>query len=650
MAAARDLLGPEGPLAGTLAGYERRGGQLDMAEAVERALEDDQILLCEAGTGTGKTFAYLVPALLSGRKVVVSTASRALQEQIHDKDLPAVRAVLGIEATACLVKGLSNYLCLRRFDELRRDTADASDPVRAALPLVEGWARGTSRGDVAELHDLAEGHPIWREVTSSSETRLGSRCHHHDDCHVTTMKRAAQAADLLVVNHHLLLADLALAGDHPGSVLPPYDALIIDEAHKLEDVATAFFGVRVSSRGVERLLEDVRRALATTGGSLIEQVQLAQKRATALFEAINLAASGSESSSGDRGAHPPDGFRGALEHAYHALDDALEPLEQEAREGDAAASAASAARRLGDLRARLARLADPQRQHVTRLDRNGRGGLEISSSPVDVGPMLRERLFGRGHAVVLTSASLTTGGSFDFLRSRLGLADVLDAPVEELVVEPDLDHQRQALLYTPTDLPEVDAPAFLPGAAERIAQLLALTPGGAFVLCTSNRAVTALADQLGSRVGDREIMVQGRAPKAALLARFREDGQALLLATMSFWEGVDVPGSALAMVVIDRLPFAVPSDPLVIARCRALQQAGQDPFASYSVPQAAITLKQGCGRLLRSRLDHGVLAILDRRICTRGYGRVLLDSLPAMSQTRDIEDVAMFWERRAEGW
>jgi ATP-dependent DNA helicase DinG len=645
MADARQVLGPEGPLAGSLGGYEQRRGQLDMAEAVEHALADDRILLCEAGTGTGKTFAYLVPALLSGRKVVVSTASRALQEQIHDKDLPAVRALLGVEAPSRLVKGLGNYLCLRRFDELRRSPSEASEAVREALPQLEAWALGSERGDVAELGELAEDHPIWREVTASSDTRLGSRCPHHVGCHVTRMKRDAQAAQLLVVNHHLLLADLVVAGDHPGSVLPPYDALIIDEAHKLEDVATAFFGARVSSRAVERLLGDVRRALAKAGVSTRAQVELAERRAGALFAAIQLAVAESES-----GSLPRGGFGGTLREAYQALDDALGPLELEAHDGETAPAAASAARRLADLRARLGSIAEPQRARVTRVERNGGSGLEVSSSPVDVGPTLRERLFGRGHAVVLTSASLTSGGRFDFLRSRLGLAEGLEAPVDELVVEPDLDHRRQALLYTPTDLPAVDAPAFVPRAAERIAELLALTPGGAFVLCTSNRALAALGAELGPLVGDRELMVQGRAPKAALLARFRDDGRAVLLATMSFWEGVDVPGSALAMVVIDRLPFAVPSDPLVVARCQALERAGRDPFASYSVPQAAITLKQGCGRLLRTRLDQGVLAVLDRRICTRSYGHVLLESLPDMSQTRDLGDVAQFWERRHDGW
>jgi ATP-dependent DNA helicase DinG len=642
-------------------GYELRQGQLDMAAAVERALDEDRIVLCEAGTGTGKTLAYLVPAILSGRRVVVSTGSKALQEQIALKDLPLIEQHLGLETNAMMVKGLSNYLCLRRFAELGDALTQAGprsggqrQELRRALPVVRDWAERTNVGDVSELAELSESHGIWREVTSSSETRIGQRCDHFEDCHVTRMKRAAEQAQLLVVNHHLFLADLAIKGDHPGGVLPSYDAVIVDEAHKLEDVATSFFGARVSSARVDRMLRDGERALRGAGvferdepARLIDRVRALTAE---LFAALNLLASGDA-----RTTLAADAWSGGVLAHYHALDDAVDALEQTARDHLTHEPTALASARFGRLRQQLATIVDGRDDHVTWLERSDHG-LSLSSSPVDVGPLLRQRLFDRGQAVVLTSASLTTGRGFDFLRSRLGLvADehgALDAPVDELAVPPAIDHRAQALLYTPTDLPEVSDDRYLDAAAQRAAQLVKMTPGGAFVLCTSLRSMRTLATQLRSSLG-RSLIVQGDAPKAALLDRFRDERDGLLVATMSFWEGVDVPGEALRMVIIDRLPFEVPTDPLVKARCRSIESTGRSPFSDYTVPRAAITLKQGFGRLLRRRSDHGVVAILDKRICTRSYGQVMRDSLPEVPSSRAIEDVERFFERRreeAEAW
>ncbi len=660
MVSARELLGPDGPLARRMAGYEHRDGQLDMADAVERALDEDRVVLCEAGTGTGKTLAYLVPALLSGRRVVVSTASKALQEQIIASDLPLIREHLELDVSAVLVKGLSNYLCRRRYNALRQSSELLASPLRQALPLVERWAAETSVGDIAEVDELAEAHPIWREITSSSDARIGQSCPHFDECHITRLKRAAEGAHVVVVNHHLFFADLAIKGDHRGGALPHYDAVILDEAHRLEDVAGQFFGARISSAGVGRVLRDLERSLRVSSNhdgpdppALINQ---ATQCCTKLFAALNLAVEqpppsqqASRQANEGRSPVPAELFVGPLLEAYHALDDALEAIEGQVSNLAEQAELPPmqlATRRIAGLRQDLAASVEPSAQSVVWLQRAGHG-LTLSASPVEVGPIIHAKLFAQGNATILTSASLSTSSGFAFIRSRLGLdpQQPLIAPVDELIVAAALDFQRQALLYTPTDLPDVTEQGFLEQAAERIVALKQLTPGGAFVLCTSTRVMHALGRQLTKRWTETTLL-QGEAPKAALLSRFKRLANAVLIATMSFWEGVDVPGDALRLVIIDRLPFAVPTDPIVSARCRALSEQGKSPFKDYSLPQAAITLKQGFGRLLRSRNDLGVVAVLDRRICTRSYGRNLVGSLPDVRQTRDIEDVASFWDQR----
>lgn len=642
---ARDHLGLKGPLPHLVDRYEEREGQLAMAEAVERALDEDRILLCEAATGTGKTLGYLVPALLSGRRVVVATASRALQDQIYFKDLPLAREVTGVGVSATLVKGLGNYLCRRRFELFRDGPTTAGQRGRDALPVVQTWVGETERGDVSELSSLPEQHPIWAAVTSSSETRLGSRCPHHERCFVTQLKRRAETSTLLVVNHHLLLADLAIRGEHPARVLPDYDAVIIDEAHKLEDVATDFFGLRVTSRHVERLLDEAER-VAPEDAPL---ATVARKEAEALFGALNLALGRD-----DRRPWPPDAWTASTQGRYFALDDALAALasrvssragsEEPSLSGALQLDAGVVSMRLSGVRQSLADLVEPDAHQVVYLAREAAGrGVALTSRPVHVGPLLGERLFDRGPATVLCSASLTAEGRFDFLRSRLGLDEPRELPVDELKVDSPFDHRHQALLYTPTDLPAVDDPDFVTAATERLTALVDLTPGGAFVLCTSNRSLKGFARALAGAGLDRPLLVQGQAPKATLLKTFREERDAVLVATMSFWEGVDVPGPALRLVVIDRIPFAVPTDPVVAARAAALQAAGRVPFKDDALPRAALVLKQGYGRLVRHRDDVGVVAIFDRRVATRNYGAVLIESLPPARQTRDLGDVEAFW-------
>ena len=659
------MLGPGSPLSENLPGYEDRPGQLAMAEAVEEALGQERPLFVEAGTGTGKTLAYLVPAILSGKKVVISTATRALEEQIFAKDLPIVRSILaplGVEFQAALMKGLSNYVCKRRLAELLgSDGASRVGSDRDLARLVD-WAKQTESGDRAELATLAEDAPAWRDVQSSSDTRIGAGCTYFDECFVTRMRREAEEATLVVVNHHLLLADLALrrgrGGDY-ASAIPPYDAVIFDEAHQIEDIATDFFGVRVSSSRVEALVRDARRALIAVklltvlgtgeGKSLLDGVTAGSARFfMALGSRSNHAAGEARRILSDRD------LAGDVGAAHAALDGALDGLWALALAHDRHEALSVIARRVkelrSDLRAVLSRsVASGDGElsaHVAWLDLRERS-VAIGASPVELGPTLREALFDRVPGVVCTSATLATGASdgvasFHFARARLG------APPEtrELIVPSPFDIPGRAALYLPRDLPEPADPAFEAAAVERIVELVGVTGGGAFVLCTSTRAMKGFHRALGHRLS-QPLFVQGEAPKHLLLSKFRASGHGVLVATMSFWEGVDVPGHALRLVILDKIPFAVPTEPVVAARCAQIEREGGNPFAEYSVPVAGITLKQGFGRLLRTKKDAGIVALLDRRAVTKGYGKRLLAGLPPATRMHSMDEVRAFWGRLA---
>ncbi|HEY3822754.1 MAG TPA: ATP-dependent DNA helicase [Polyangiaceae bacterium] len=650
MPSARDVLGPGSPLSRALPGWEHREGQLAMAEAVERALTDESHLFVEAGTGTGKTLAYLVPAVLSGRKVIVSTATKALQEQIFVKDLPLVAEALGaygVKVKAAMMKGLANYVCLRRFDEARASGTHVHDP---DFSRIVSWLEGTETGDRTELSDLPEDAGAWREVSSSSETRIGAGCEHFDRCFVTRMRREAEEAQIVVVNHHLFLADLALRSGPRGahaSVIPAYDAVVFDEAHQLEDVATDFFGVRVSSARIDSLLRDAERSLANAkalealkSGPVRGTLEQARDASRAFFASLALRGAAGES----RRVLADDDVTPEVRAAHAALDLRLEALEAVTKaRGEEALQLVG--RRAGDLRDSLKDILAGKRasddgelaDQVRWLDVRSRS-VSLGASPVDVGATLRTRLFDRVPSVVCTSATLATGGGFHFAKARLG------APPEtgELLVESPFDFASRAALYLPDDLPEPSDPAFDGMAADRIAELVRMTGGGAFVLCTSVRAMKSLHAHLRSRL-DLPLMVQGAAPKHLLLSRFRASGRSVLVATMSFWEGVDVPGWALRLVVLDKIPFAPPSDPVVAARCMRIDRDGGNGFTQYSVPSAAMTLKQGFGRLIRTQKDAGIVGILDRRIVRKGYGRALLASLPPAQRVRTLDELRRFW-------
>jgi ATP-dependent DNA helicase DinG len=597
-----------------------------MARAVQDVLEHDGTLLIEAGTGTGKTWAYLIPAALSGRRVVVSTGTRALQDQIMEKDLPALKTHLGIEIDAACVKGLSNYLCLRRFEELQR-SADASKPrFSRRLPTLRRWIAETESGDRADLDAIAEEDPVWARVVSGSDTRIGARCEHYDACFVTRVRRRAEGAQLIVVNHHLFFADLALRDTGFASVLPDYDAVIFDEAHQIEDTATLFFGSRFSTAMVEKLVRDAR--------PVIQGESDGTRHATRLLDAIlqqtsNFFAALPSNSNGGRASLQPEAIP---EAELFSLDNALAELSASCRNAKPLhESALQIARRTEQLRDALGSLEAPGQ--VSWSLGSGRSP-SVGSSPIDVGPLLRERLHERVPCTVFTSATLTTGGDFKFVKRRLGI----DSEVSEELVESPFRYEEQAALYAPTHLPDPRAADFADAAVDEILELIRMSKGGAFVLCTSLRMMRILSKRVGEEL-EHEWFVQGDAPKQTLLDRFRDKGDAVLFATASFWEGVDVPGEALRLVIIDKLPFEVPSDPVVAARCERLDEAGESSFMRYLVPAAALSLKQGFGRLIRTTRDRGVVAILDSRIRRKGYGKVFLRSLPPARVCDTLDEV-----------
>ncbi|HEY5960732.1 MAG TPA: ATP-dependent DNA helicase [Polyangiaceae bacterium] len=647
-----------------------------MARAVEKALADDDVLICEAGTGTGKTFAYLLPAIASGRKVIVSTATRALQEQIVRVDLPLIERILGQKTNVAVMKGLSNYVCRRRLAEQLSHQAGKKKDKRS-LSVVADWAQTTNSGDISELAELEEGDPVWGDVTASADTRRGSQCSFYERCFVTRMRRQAEEARLVIVNHHLFFADLAMRGPHPGRVIPDYEAVIFDEAHQLEDIATDFFGTKTSSAKTERLTADIEQSLsmlstydptlgADTVRNLVEQLRRVSK---GYFDSFTKIASRGEG----RREIDPDELKGEPYEAWLRLDSALEAMGalvatelgrmSQLRAGNANRELGSiqeglevATRRLDEQRSALAGIAEDKHQRVIWME-HGERNTSVTSAPVDLSNLLRTRIFDAVPCVVLTSATLTTSSSslvasnvpsFGYLRQRLGIVE-LDRPVVELNVLSTFDYETRALLYTPKDLPAPSQPDFISAASTRISELIALTRGGAFVLTTSLRSMQRFYEELKPRHPELVVMIQGEAPKSELLRRFRSQENAVLVATASFWEGVDVPGRALRLVVLEKIPFYVPTDPLVRARSVALEAEGKNPFMDYMVPAAAITLKQGFGRLIRNRLDAGIVALLDERIHRRGYGQRLLRSLPPARRTDSLDSVRRFWALIEQG-
>ena len=600
-----------------------------MGEAVERTLERGGLLLVEAGTGTGKTVAYLAPAARLRTRVVVSTGTKNLQEQIVQKDLPLLSRALGRRVSVAAMKGRANYLCKLRFESFSRQGTFMR---REEIPLfrdVSAWASATHTGDRAEIRELPDSVEFWRDISASGEQCLGQACARFDDCWVTQMRRRALEAEVVVVNHHLLCADLALDEEAQGRVVPEYDTLILDEAHMLEDAATQYFGVQVSTHRVEELAHDLERELSVARREAREaraEGAVLRERGERFFALVGREA-GKRLTRNWRTAAVGE-EAGALLLHLEGLATAVLALPERPE------TLTAIARRARDLTAELRFLiAAEDEGHVFFSERRGRG-VFLRASPIDVSTVLRERLFGRVRAAVLTSATLAVDGSFEYVQARLGLGEA-----ETLKLESPFDFANQAVLYVPRGMPEPNSSDFVERASLEIAGLLEISRGRAFVLFTSYANMHAVAERLAGDL-PYPLFVQGEAPKPALLDLFRATPGAVLLATASFWQGVDVVGEQLSCVIIDKLPFASPSDPIVAARIEHLTRQGSNAFAEYQVPEAVLTLKQGLGRLIRSTSDRGVLAVLDSRLVERSYGRRFLASLPPARLVHDLRSAS----------
>ncbi|MGZ6124514.1 MAG: ATP-dependent DNA helicase [Myxococcales bacterium] len=665
----RDVLGPGGALSRVLPAYEPRSPQLAMAARVEDALAHGRALIVEAGTGTGKTLAYLLPAARSGLKVVVSTATKTLQEQLAEKDVPLLRA-LGVDARVAFLKGRQNYLCLLRFDQFTRNPTFAVREEAAVFEGIAKWAETTQTGDRAELTDVPDNLASWRDLSASADQCLGAKCAQYDRCFVFRMRRQAADADVVVVNHHLFFADLALrsssAGDAGAAVLPRYDAVVFDEAHAVEEVATEHFGAQLSSFRVAELARDALKSLQTRP-QLLEAAGFAARLVREGRDFFDVAletarVSGTQYETPRSAGPAKTSFvlcpRNSGESGRWALlPGALGPAEAERRKLAELTRALGAAlsasgdeelalleRRCLSLGADLALFAEPERSpDLIHWGESRAGHLFLHASPIDVAGLLQEKLYDRIGPVVFTSATLAVAGQLEYFARRIGLADDSGPlfPLEAKVLASPFDYQSNAALYLPRQMPDPQDPSFPEAVAEELRALLPITGGRAFVLFTSLRNMRAVHSRLA---GERpwQALLQGEAPKAQLLKRFRER-PSVLFASQSFWEGVDVPGEALSLVVIDKLPFASPSEPIVAARIERLRADGQDAFYGYQVPQAALALKQGFGRLIRSATDRGIVAVLDGRMTRKNYGRLFIESLPRCRVLRSAEEASGFW-------
>jgi ATP-dependent DNA helicase DinG len=652
-----DMFSPEGPLGRAIPGFEPRAGQIEMAKAVAGVFESGGVVLAEAGTGTGKTLAYLVPAILSGQRVLISTGTKNLQEQIYFKDIPALRDALGVSFTATYMKGRANYLCLHRLDQLTGGTSARLGVQDVFLPIIKEWSGRTETGDRAELEDLPEDLPFWSEVSATSETCLGTECPRYDDCFVTRMRQAAAASDVVIVNHHLLCADAAVRQSAYGEVIPSCSHAVIDEAHQLEDVATQYFGFSVSNYRVEDLARDIERL---AGAGAIHNRQTADEVAKALewlrghardfFTALALAHRSPGRLQGEERVRATDTSLADAREPAAYLGGALDLLESTlallgtpatARDagGDQrqADDVAALMRRTGALRDELRFLLRAgDAEYVYFAEFRGRGTF-LRASPIDVSKIVREVLLERMRTTVLTSATLTVDGRFDYIRNRLGIRGA-----GEIRLPSEFDFARQAILYLPLGMPDPRSPEFAMAAGREVVEILRRSLGRAFVLFTSYatlRAVQAIAEM----ALDYPIFVQGTAPRSQLLRQFREAPHSVLLATSSFWQGVDVVGDALSCVIIDKLPFASPAEPTTAARIEAIRARGGEPFGEYQVPLAILTLLQGLGRLIRHRRDRGVLAVLDPRLRTKAYGVRFVASFPPAPIVNDLSCIEAFF-------
>ncbi|TAG47319.1 MAG: ATP-dependent DNA helicase [Betaproteobacteria bacterium] len=632
------IFGPDGQLAQTLPNFRPRTQQIELAEAIAEAIANNTQLVAEAGTGTGKTFAYLVPALLSGGKVIIATGTKTLQDQLFDRDLPRVRDALKLPVETALLKGRSNYVCHHHLMRTRSEGRFTAREQIQHVQRISAFAERSKTGDKADCETVPESSPVWPLVTSTRENCLGSECGFFKDCFVLKARKEALLADIVVVNHHLLFADMALKDDGLGELLPACNTVIIDEAHRAPDVATNFFGESTSMLQAIELARDCELDTRSKANELVDLIDAAMAAGMAA-RAVRLGFDTPAAKVQRDDVLTKRAFTDALDKLIEQLSDLADLLEthqdrSEEFEG-LRARTNEIARRLSDWR-------DDKRADLIRWVDVSNTSWQLHATPLSVADVFKKETSGSAKSWIFTSATLSAGGKFDLFTRQLGLetarAQSWSSP---------FDYSTAGRVYVPKNIPPPNSPEHTSAVIAEALELVTVSRGRAFLLFTSLRAMRQCAEALPKMLRDRDldypIFTQNEAPKGELLRRFREAGNAILIGSQSFWEGVDVAGDALSLVVIDKLPFAPPDDPVLVARMKHLEEGGGSPFMDWQVPQAAISLKQGAGRLIRSETDRGVLAICDDRIVTKGYGRVLRSSLPPMPFTRERADVAAFF-------
>ncbi len=637
------IFGPDGQLAQALPNFRARTQQIELASAIAEAINDNSQLLAEAGTGTGKTFAYLVPALLSGGKVIIATGTKTLQDQLFDRDLPRVRDALKLPVEAALLKGRNNYVCHYHLARTRSEGRFTAREHIQHVQRVAAFAERSTTGDRADCETVPEGSPVWPLVTSTRENCLGSECGHYKECFVMKARKEALTADVVVVNHHLLFADIALKDDGLGELLPACNTVIIDEAHRAPDVATVFFGESTSMLQVIELARDAeleQRRKAKDATDLLDAAQGAGMAARAVRLGFDMGTAKLLRTD----ALARREFVDALDRLVvdtSALADEIERNEDRSEEMPGLLKRANAlAGRLSDWR-------DDSRADLIRWADVSANGWQLHATPLSVAEIFKKETESSARSWIFTSATLSVGSDFSLFARQMGL----EAAKAQSWASP-FDYASAGRIYVPRNLPPPNSPEHTKSVIAEALELVTLSGGRAFLLFTSLRALRQCAEVFPQLLKERDldfpVLTQNDAPKGELLRRFRSLGNAVLIGSQSFWEGVDVAGDALSLVVIDKLPFASPDDPVLAARMKHLEEQGGSPFMDWQVPQAAISLKQGAGRLIRSETDRGVLAICDDRLVTKGYGKILRASLPPMPFTRERDEVAAFFDTQRD--